>query len=130
MDAHLLTKIIHMSAVSLLIIAFVARAATLFVGVKNEQPNPTARKSLVAMQHLSLTVILITGVILLVMKNFDVQPWFYAKVILFIVLCSSLIKAFRKDDSILLVQRRAGIIIGAVALIGTLGLVMIKPVFA
>ena len=42
----------------------------------------------------------------------------------------ALIKAFRKDDNILLVQRRAGIIIGAVALVGTLGLVMIKPVFA
>ena len=35
MDAHLLTKIIHMSAVTLLIIAFVFRAATLFVGVQD-----------------------------------------------------------------------------------------------
>jgi hypothetical protein len=31
MDAHLITKIIHMSAVSLLILVFVARAATLFI---------------------------------------------------------------------------------------------------
>ena len=46
MDAHLLTKIIHMSAVSLLIIAFVFRAATLFVGVQDQQPNPKGFKAL------------------------------------------------------------------------------------
>ncbi len=41
------------------------------------------------------------------MKNFQVQPWFYAKIILFLVLLSSLMKAFKKDDTILLAQRRA-----------------------
>ena len=92
MDAHLLTKIIHMSAVSLLIIAFVFRAATLFVGVQDQQPNPKGFKALVGLQHLSLTLIIVTGAILVVMKNFEVAPWFYAKVILFFVLWSSLIK--------------------------------------
>lgn len=130
MDAHLITKIIHMSAVSLLILVFVARAATLFIDVKNQQPNANARKSLVGMQHLSLTLIIVTGVTLLFMNNFDVKPWFYAKVILFFVLWSSLIKTYKNDNTILLVQRRAGLLIGSVALIGILGLVMIKPVFA
>lgn len=130
MDAHLITKIIHMSAVSLLILVFVARAATLFIDVKNQQPNANARKSLVGMQHLSLTLIIVTGAMLLFMNNFDVKPWFYAKVILFFVLWSSLIKTYKNDDTILLVQRRAGLLIGSVALIGILGLVMIKPVFA
>lgn len=130
MDAHLITKIIHMSAVSLLILVFVARAATLFIDVKNQQPNANARKSLVGMQHFSLTLIIVTGATLLFMNNFDVKPWFYAKVILFFVLWSSLIKTYKNDDTILLVQRRAGLLIGSVALIGILGLVMIKPVFA
>lgn len=43
MDAHLITKIIHMSAVSLLILVFVARAATLFIGLRdNQQPNTSS----------------------------------------------------------------------------------------
>ena len=125
-----LTKIVHMSAVSLLIIVFVLRASTLFVGVQDQQPNPKARKGFVALQHLSLTLIIVTGAVLLFMNNFDVQPWFYAKIILFFVLWSSLIKTYNKDDSILLVQRRAGLLIGTVALVGILGLVIIKPIFA
>lgn len=130
MDAHLLTKIIHMSAVSLLIIAFVLRGATLFVGVRDQQPNPKAIKLLVGLQHLSLTLLVITGVVLLVINQFVVQTWFYAKIILFFVLCSALIKTYKKDNQLLLMQRRAGLLIGAVALIGIIGLVVIKPVFA
>ena len=64
------------------------------------------------------------------MNDFKVQPWFYAKVVLFLVLVSSLMKAYKKDDSILLAQRRAGVFIGAVALVATLTLVVIKPVFS
>ncbi|MCU4338645.1 SirB2 family protein [Acinetobacter dispersus] len=130
MDIHLLTKIVHMSAVSLLIIAFILRGSTLFVGVQDQQPNPKGRKGLVGLQHLSLTLIIVTGAVLLFMNNFEVQPWFYAKVILFFVLWSSLIKTYKKDSSILLEQRRAGLLIGTVAMVGILGLVMIKPVFA
>ncbi|OEY91976.1 invasion protein expression up-regulator SirB [Acinetobacter proteolyticus] len=130
MDIHLFTKIVHMSAVSLLIIAFVLRGSTLFVGIQDQQPNPKARKGLVALQHLSLTLIIVTGAVLLFMNNFEVQPWFYAKVILFFVLWSSLIKTYKKDSHILLQQRRAGLLIGTVAMVGILGLVMIKPVFA
>jgi hypothetical protein len=63
------------------------------------------------------------------MKNFDVQPWFYAKVVLFLALLSSLSKAYKKDDSVLLVQRRAGLFIAAIALIFIITLVIIKPVF-
>lgn len=131
MDALLITKIIHMSAVSLLILVFVARAATLFIGLRdNQQPNTNSSKAIVGLQHLSLTLIIVTGAVLVYMKNFQVEPWFYAKVILFFVLWSSMIKMYKKDDTVLLVQRRAGLLIGTVALVGILGLVMIKPVFA
>ncbi|MBQ1494218.1 SirB2 family protein [Acinetobacter junii] len=131
MDAHLITKIIHMSAVSLLILVFVARAATLFIGLRDsQQPNTSSSKAIVGLQHLSLTLIIVTGAVLVYMKNFQVEPWFYAKVILFFVLWSSMIKMYKKDDTVLLVQRRAGLLIGTVALVGILGLVMIKPVFA
>ena len=130
MDLHLLIKIIHMSAVSALILVFVLRAATLFIGVQDQQPNPKARPALVGFQHLALTLMIVTGIALLVMNKFEVQPWFYAKVILFLVLWSSLIKAYKKDPQILLAQRRAGVVIGGIALLGILVLVISKPVFA
>ena len=57
----------------------------------------------------SMTLLAATGIALLVMKNFDVQPWFYAKIILFLALLSALSKAYRKEDSIALNQRRAGL---------------------
>ena len=130
MDVVLLIKIIHMSALSLLIVVFLARAATLFVGVQeDQQPNPKARTALVGLQHLALTLIVMTGVALLWLNKFEVQPWFYAKVILFLVLCSVLSKAYKKDPSVVLAQRRAGVILAAFALLAILGLVMLKPVF-
>ena len=64
------------------------------------------------------------------MNEFQVKPWFYAKVVLFLVVISSLIKAFKKDRSIALGQRRAGMFIGVVALIALFSLVIIKPVFS
>ncbi|WP_180032265.1 SirB2 family protein [Acinetobacter sp. YH12245] len=129
MDTQLLVKIIHMSAAGLAIVAILARAITLFVDTQGNQPNPKARVFLVALQHLVISVIALTGIIALFLKNFDVQPWFYAKIILFLVLISSLGKAYKKDDSILLVQRRAGLFIAVVSLIAIMILVMIKPNF-
>ena len=129
MDMQLTVKIVHMISVTLLIGVVIARAFTLFVGVQGNQPNPVARKLFVALQHLSMTLIVLTGLTSLVIKNFEVQSWFYAKVVLFLVLFSSLMKAYKKDDSILLIQRRAGLMIAVAALIAIIGLVMIKPNF-
>lgn len=129
METQLLVKIIHMSAAALVIVAILARALTLFVGTQGNLPNPKARIALVALQHLAITVIALTGIVSLFIKNFDVQPWFYAKVILFLVLVSSLGKAYKKDDSILLAQRRAGLFIAVVSLVSILILVMLKPNF-
>lgn len=129
MDMQLTVKIVHMISVTLLIGVVIARAFTLFVGVQGNQPNPIARKLFVALQHLSMTLIVLTGLTSLVIKNFEVQSWFYAKVVLFLVLFSSLMKAYKKDDRILLVQRRAGLAIAMVALMAIIGLVMVKPNF-
>ena len=122
-------KIVHMSAVALACVVFVLRALTLFMGVQGQQPNLKGRTAFVALQHLSYILIVLTGMSLLVMNQFVVKPWFYAKIILFLVLISSLIKAYKKEDSILLAQRRAGLVISAIALLAILGLVMVKPVF-
>ncbi|AOA57311.1 SirB2 family protein [Acinetobacter larvae] len=130
MDTHLLTKIIHMSAVTLALLVFVIRALPLFVGAQTRQASFSSPKWVIGLQHLGYTLIILTGVILLVMKQFQVQPWFYAKIILFLVLLSTQIKAYRAGDSILLAQRRAGVTLGAVAFCAIIALVVIKPVFA
>lgn len=129
MDTHLLIKIVHMSSATLLILAMVVGVLTLYVGTQGNQPNPKLRKVFMALQHLSILLIILTGVILLVLNQFQVKPWFYAKVVLFLVVISSLMKAFKKDTNILLVQRRAGLFIGIASLIALMTLVIIKPVF-
>lgn len=129
METQLLVKIIHMSLASLVILVVLARALTLFVGVQGNQPNPVARKVFVALQHFSMSFVALSGIVALYLKDFDVQPWFYAKVVLFLVLLSSLSKAYKKDEQVLLVQRRAGMVLGLVALASLVGLVIIKPVF-
>lgn len=129
MDTHLIVKIIHMSSAALAMLVFVLRAFTLFVGTQNQQPNPKGRVAFVAVQHLSYTLLVITGVALLVMNHFQVQTWFYAKILLFFVLLSSQIKAYKKDETILLAQRRAGLVLGAIAFVSILALILIKPVF-
>lgn len=129
MDTQLIIKIVHMSLASLLILVVFARATTLLVGVQGEQPNPVARKLLVGLQHFSVTFVVITGLVALYLKDFAVEPWFYAKVVLFFVMLSSLSKAFKQDPQLLLTQRRAGMMLAVVALLSLIGLVMIKPVF-
>lgn len=129
MDTQLIIKIVHMSLASLLILVVFARAATLFFGVQGEQPNPVARKLLVGLQHFSVTFVAISGLVALYLKDFAVEPWFYAKVVLFFVMLSSLSKAFKQDPQLLLTQRRAGMMLAVVALLSLIGLVMIKPVF-
>lgn len=129
MDTQLIIKIVHMSLATLLILVVFARAATLFVGVQGEQPNPVARKLLVGLQHFSVTFVAISGLVALYLKDFAIEPWFYAKVVLFFVMLSSLSKAFKQDPQLLLTQRRAGMMLAVVALLSLIGLVMIKPVF-
>ena len=129
MELHLIIKIVHMSSVALLILAFLLRASNLLLTQENDAPIAKGSKALIGLQHLSLTLIVLTGVTLLIMNDLQVQPWFYAKIILFLVMISSLIKAYKTDERILLVQRKAGLVISGVALAAIIALVMIKPVF-
>lgn len=120
---------IHLVGIALLFVVILLRGMTLFKGVENNQPNQSSRKLFVALQHSSLTIVVFTGVALLVMKDFQVETWFYAKAVLFLVMVSSLIKAYKKDETILLVQRKAGWVIVLVAFVAIYGLVLVKPVF-
>lgn len=121
-------RIIHMTFGSLALIAFLIQAALLF-RKPHTQPGKANRIVLVAMQHLSFTVLILTGGVLLYQNQFVVQPWFYGKVILFVVIISATLKAFGKRD-ISLAQRKVGALVAGIAFAGLLTLVLWKPDFS
>ena len=130
MDSHVLIKIIHMSFGSLALLVLLLRTVYLFVSnTAPAQQNKAIRLPLVILQHLSYTVLTIAGVVLLIHNQFVVQPWFYGKVILFLVLLSASHKAFGRRD-LHLQQRKAGAAIALTAFVGLLVLVMYKPNFS
>ena len=132
-------KIVHMTFASLAIIVFVIRAALLFwkpaaivapiSTTASPAPKSAARIVLVAMQHLAFTLLIITGIVLLYQNQFVVQPWFYGKIILFLVILSAVTKAFGKRD-IGHGQRKAGAMVAAIAFAGLMTLVLWKPNFS
>lgn len=132
-------KIVHMTFASLAIIVFVIRAALLFwkpaaivtpiSTTASPAPKSAARIVLVAMQHLAFTLLIITGIVLLYQNQFVVQPWFYGKIILFLVILSAVTKAFGKRD-IGSGQRKAGAIVAGIAFVGLMTLICWKPDFS
>lgn len=143
-------KIVHMTFASLAIIVFVIRAILLFwkpaisteigsaeigsatIGsdtTASPAPKSAGRIVLVAMQHLSFTLLVITGIVLLYQNKFVVQPWFYGKIILFLVVLSAVTKAFGKRD-IGSGQRKAGAMVAGIAFIGLMTLICWKPDFS
>ena len=129
MDQQLIIKILHMSVASAVFFLLIARALPVLIKKTNEQIVPVSNKMLIGLQHLSYSILVLSGAWLLWNKNFDVQPWFYAKVVLFFVILSATTKAFKRDESILWVQRKAGLIIAVAAFIALFTLIMIKPQF-
>lgn len=128
MDSHLILTIIHLTFGSLALIAFLIQAAMLFQAPEN-QPAKASRTLLVAMQHVSFTMLILTGAVLLYQNQFVVQPWFYGKIILFVVIISATIKAFGKRE-ITLAQRKAGALVATIAFAGLITLVLWKPDFS
>ena len=129
MDIHLFFLVIHLVALALAAIAVLIRSMPLWMTTPDQSESPATNKLWIALQHSGFTLVVITGLVLLSLNHFQMQSWFYAKIILFVVMLSSFSKAFKKDQSILVVQRKAGLVIGCVAFVAILGLVMIKPVF-
>ena len=132
-------KIVHMTFASLAIIVFVIRTILLFwqptaivttsSSATRPAPKSAGRIVLVAMQHLAFTLLVITGLVLLYQNNFVVQPWFYGKIILFLVVLSAVTKAFGKRD-IGIGQRKAGAMVAGIAIVGLMTLICWKPDFS
>ena len=132
-------KIVHMTFASLAIIVFVIRTILLFwqptaivtasSSATRPAPKSAGRIVLVAMQHLAFTLLVITGIVLLYQNKFVVQPWFYGKIILFLVILSAITKAFGKRD-IGIGQRKAGAMVAGIAFVGLMTLICWKPNFS
>ena len=129
METNQFMHIVHIIALITMCLVLIARAKPLLINTQQIESNFNSKKSLVGLQHAALTVVVLTGIVLLYQKQFQMQPWFYAKIILFLVMLSAFAKAFKKDSSVLLIQRRAGLMIGSIAFVSILGLVWLKPVF-
>lgn len=117
---------IHIIGVVLISVILFVRAISLFKNKEHFQPSAPMH---VGIQHLALTLLVLSGVALLSMTETQIQSWFYAKVILFVVMLSSLHKAYKKDETILLIQRRGGWVIAVVAWMALFGLILIQPNF-
>ena len=117
-------NIVHLIAVGLLSLTLVLQSYAVFKYENFEKF--TFRRLLLIGQHSTFSIFILSGLYLLYSKSFQVQHWFYIKVLLCVVLVSSLIKAFKVD--ILPVQRRAGIILAWIALIIILTLSWTKPI--
>lgn len=122
------THYIHIIAFIALFLIAAVRSRTLFKNISADgQPCQNNRSVFVALQHLSLTVIGITGILMLYHHDFVVQSWFYAKITLFAVMLSSLIKAFKKPNvNITLQQRKAGLILALFCYITILIFIFVK----
>lgn len=127
MDQHLIIKIMHMSIASLVFILLIVRAFPVLILKKWTVERTVSNKIIVGLQHLSYSVLILSGLWLLWDNQFQVEMWFYAKVILFLVILSASMKAFSRKSERLLVQRQAGLVIAIVAFIALFALIGIKP---
>lgn len=127
MDQHLLIKIIHMSIASLVFILLIVRAFPVLILKKWTVERTVSNKIIVGLQHFSYSVLILSGLWLLWDNQFQVEMWFYAKVILFLVILSASFKAFSRKSERLLVQRQAGLVIAIVAFLALFALIGIKP---
>lgn len=114
---------LHILGVVVLMLTLIIESVVLFKYDNLDLKTASFRKRLLITQHSSFTLLLITGGILLYTKGFHIQNWFYAKIILSIVLVSALVKTLRVKSDILWVQRRGGIAIAWIAFLATLALV-------
>lgn len=124
MDSHLIFKIAHMTFATVAIGVFLLRAVQLFVSARKGHMQRSV--FLIALQHLSYAVLVVTGFILLYQNEFVVKHWFYGKIILFLVLLSASAKAFGKRD-LKWAERKAGVFVAGVAFAGLLTLIIWKP---
>lgn len=126
MDSHFVIKMLHASFALAAFVVLLVRGYPV-LSRRSDLDVPRPHKAVNALQHISYSILVLSGLWLLWLKRFHVEPWFYAKIVLFIVILSASAKAFKKTPEILPVQRQAGIVIAALAFCALFALIIIKP---
>lgn len=107
--------LVHSIAAYIIFALLILRAFPILVQGRFIENSSVSNKILVGLQHLGYSVLLLSGAWLLWQSQFQVETWFYAKIILFFAMLSASVKAFRRRGDIQLIQRRAGLVIALVA---------------
>lgn len=121
--------LIHLIFAILAFSILLLRAYPVLIEKNWQHTSNTTHKILVAIQHSSYSILVLSGLWLLWSNQFAVQPWFYAKIILFFVILSASAKAFKRKQEISLVQRQAGLVIAIIAFCALFGMMILKPQF-
>ncbi|KAA8731325.1 invasion protein expression up-regulator SirB [Acinetobacter qingfengensis] len=122
-------KHLHMLIAAMVFLFFLIRAFPILIQKIWKEQSTMSTKILVACQHTGYSLLVLSGLGLLWYKDFAVQPWFYAKILLFIVILSACSKAFKRRIDRLLIQRQAGLIVALIAYCALFALILIKPQF-
>lgn len=117
---------LHFFAALFVFILLLIRAFPIIIQGKFSENPPVSNKILVGLQHLGYSILLLTGIYMLWQNNFQIEVWFYAKIILFFAMLSASVKAFRRRGDIQLIQRRAGLVIALIAYCCIFALVYFK----
>lgn len=122
-------QLVHIIAAYSAFIFLLLRAFPILIQGRWQEKSTMSNKILVALQHSSYSILVLSGLWLLWTIHFQVEAWFYAKIILFVVVLSASAKAFKRHADILLIQRQAGLFLAIVAYFAIFGLVLLKPQF-
>ncbi|OUY06280.1 hypothetical protein CAP51_13530 [Acinetobacter populi] len=122
-------KFVHIIVAYMAFTLLLLRTFPILIQSRWQEKRTTSNKIFVALQHLSYSILVLSGLWLLWKINFQVEAWFYAKIILFIVVLSASAKAFKRRPDILLIQRQAGLVIAITAYFAIFGLILLKPQF-
>lgn len=118
--------LVHSIAAYIIFALLILRAFPILLQGRFIENSSVSNKILVGLQHLGYSVLLLSGAWLLWQSQFQVETWFYAKIILFFAMLSASVKAFRRRGDIQLIQRRAGLVIALIAYCCIFALVYFK----
>lgn len=129
MEWNIYIKYLHICAAAIVFLFLTIRSYPILIQGQWQETSTSRNKIIVGCQHLGYSFLILTGLWLASAETFHAAPWFYAKIILFLVMLSASIKAFNRRKVIPISQRRAGLTIAFIAFFALLSLVLIKPQF-
>lgn len=122
-------KMIHILAASTAFMFFIFRAYPIVINHFWQPSSSIKNKVLVACQHSSYTVVVATGIWLLYNKHFIVQPWFYGKISLFVLILVASAIGFKRRMELSINTRKKALVLAFISFLAIVTLIAIKPQF-